>query len=93
MMFGIIISVTEAPVTIDDALLIRLYHDQPLATDMLPYTKEMEAILAGYNRQHRKRPQTCLSLYRELIKLRKNGKLITREPVVAEIEPEQGRLF
>ncbi len=78
---------------IDDALLIKLYHEQPLAVDMLPYTSEMVTIHQGYNRVHRRHPQEIISLYRQLIALRKNGKLITKERPATEPEAPQGLLF
>jgi hypothetical protein len=64
-------------ISIDNALLIKLYHAQPLSTDKLPYTPEMDALVATYNHS-RFHAATHLELYRALINLRKNGKLIAR---------------
>lgn len=62
----------------DSALLIRLYHDQALSVDMLPYTPEIDSIVAQYNVKHVQAPIDHQTAYRRLMALRKNGKLIRR---------------
>jgi hypothetical protein len=62
---------------IDCPLLIKLYCEQLLAVDKLPYTIEIDNMVSVYN-SHAKCPTTHLDCYRTLIRLRKDGKLIAR---------------
>lgn len=62
----------------DQALLIRLYHEQILSVDKLPYTEEFDHIVSEYNRRHPNDGAGHQDIYRMLVNMRKNGKLIRK---------------
>ena len=72
----------------DEALLIRLYADQPRTADDLPYTQELDQLVVDYNS---KRPASWRSLnhrevYLALQRFRKAGKLVRKgRPRLAEV--------
>lgn len=63
---------------IDRALLIRLYHEQPLSVDKLAYTREFEGIVQQYNERHTRNPANHYWIYQTLVILRKNRKLVKK---------------
>ena len=62
----------------DDALLVRLYCEQPLFVDRLPYTAEFDAIILAYNDKHQNNPTTHQELWRRIVNLRKARKLVRK---------------
>lgn len=64
-------------------LLVRLYCGQDLSVDKLPYTQEMDAIVADYSRQQPREQETHHSIYHTLMLLRKKRLLPRRTPRVS----------
>ncbi len=62
----------------DQALLIRLYHEQHLSVDKLPYTEEFDNIVKDYNRRHPVNTMDHKAIYGTLVNMRKNSKLIRK---------------
>lgn len=62
----------------DQALLVRLYHEQKLSVDKLPYTEEFNHIVDEYNRRHSANEMDHQTMYRTLVNMRKNKKLIRK---------------
>lgn len=52
------------------ALLIKLYTEQPLAVDRLPYTIEFDRIVEEYSRQLNEKVEHIV-IYRRLVNMRK----------------------
>jgi len=67
-------------IRMDEALLIRLYSEQPRSVDALPYTLEMDDLFTRYNlnRSSNRPPITRREAYIKLLSLRKGGKLIKK---------------
>jgi hypothetical protein len=63
---------------LDTALLVKLYLEQPLSVDKLPYTKEINVIVDLYNQRHISQPIDHRTAYLSLMSLRKNSKLIRK---------------
>jgi len=62
----------------DEALLIRLYMDQPRSVDALPYTSELDKLVKTYS--ERTAPSiTHREAYLKLQALRKAKKLVRRK--------------
>ena len=59
------------------ALLIRLYHQQKLSTDKLPYSLEFKAIVKNFQSEFGKQYNENL-LFTALIGLRKQKKLVKK---------------
>jgi len=62
----------------DQALIVRLYHEQPLSVDKLPYTDQFNHIVNEYNRRHPSNGMDHQMMYRTLVNMRKNKKLIRK---------------
>lgn len=62
----------------DLALLVRLYFEQPMSVDKLPYTEEINHIVEMYNKRHASKPIDHRTVYLSLMSLRKNRKLIRK---------------
>lgn len=60
---------------LDDALLVRLYCEQPLFVDHLPYTPEFDAIVRAYNDKHQNDLSNHQELWRRIVSLRKAKKI------------------
>lgn len=69
---------------LDDALLVRLYCQQPLYVDFLPYTPEFDEMIAAYNDKHQNDPTTHQELWRRIINLRKAKKLVRKADKIKE---------
>lgn len=79
---------------LDDALLVRLYCEQPLFVDHLPYTSEFDAIVWAYNDKHQNDLSNHQELWRRIVSLRKAKKLVRKaKKVVKKTIKEQVRLF
>jgi hypothetical protein len=61
---------------IDFPLLIKIYHDQPLFVDLIPYTPEIENMMRIYNSKSKVKI-SVIDIHRGLLDLRKDGKLPT----------------
>ena len=66
---------------LDRPLLIRLYHEQDLSVDKLPYTQNMDNIVHKYNERHSKQPAAHYEIYQTLVTLRKSRKLVKKPTV------------
>ena len=73
--------------SLDRALLIRLYDEQSLSVDKLPYTRNMDRIVEQYNARHLKAPVRHYETYQTLVILRKNSKLVRKN-----VTPTRGTL-
>lgn len=60
------------------SLLVRLYDEQNLTVDKLPYTPQYDAIVAEFNRQFHSAEFNHHFLWNVLIKLRKSKRLLRK---------------
>ena len=78
----------------DEALLVRLYCEQPLFVDHLPYTPEFDVMIMAYNDKHQNDPTTHQELWRRIVSLRKAKKLVRKAKKVVKKKVEtQIQLF
>lgn len=78
----------------DEALLVRLYCEQPLFVDHLPYTPEFDVMVTDYNGKHQNDPTTHRELWRRIVSLRKAKKLVRKAKKVVKKKVEtQIQLF
>ena len=75
------------------AILSRIYNEQTLAVDALPYTAVFDKMVADFNAQCHGLDITHHDLYAVLIRLRKSGKLLrkSRSSKVESIESRGSR--
>jgi hypothetical protein len=83
----------KAKKKLDDALLVRLYCEQPLFVDHLPYTVEFDVMVVAYNKKHQIDPTTHQELWRRIVGLRKAKKLVRKAKKVKVIKRNQPQLF
>ncbi len=62
----------------ETAALVRLYHEQELALDQLPYTDNFNKIVEAFQAQFKETTHNHLCLYRCLMRLRKNSRLVRK---------------
>lgn len=64
----------------ETASLVKLYHEQPLAVDRLPYTDNFNQIVVDFQATFKTKQYDNLPflLYSSLVHLRKSGKLVRK---------------
>lgn len=62
----------------ETAALVRLYHEQELALDQLPYSENFNKMVEEFKLQFKDTTHGHLCLYRCLMRLRKNSRLVRK---------------